>query len=197
MQAEAEQGIARFDGYQALQRACTMAKKDKKKSVIKILKESKSARKLGKTLTLLQLHDQYVGPELRTHNRKYSTTTSVERHVKRFDTWWSTVSKKPLPLADITIKHLELFREWLNENNHSVSLQNSAVAAVTQCLNVAVARQFIHQAPKLKALPYTSRTIKIYPNDEAICKIWDACDCATWPKKTFDKKPLPYSPAMG
>lgn len=169
--------------------------KKKKKKLLKLLKQSKSAKQLGKSLTLQQLHDQYVAPELKANNRKHSTVTSLERHVKRFETWWSSLSKKPLPIEDITRKHLEMYRTALAEQGNSVPLRNSAVAAVIQCLQVAVGHQFIAQSPKLKALSHRPVAPKIYPSHDAICKIWDACDHAKWPRRDYLRDLYPYSPA--
>lgn len=166
-----------------------------KKKALKILAASADQRKLGKKLTIGELRRDYVMPELESNNRSKSTRTCLERETRRFEDWWATLSSKRLPIKKITRKHLELFREWMAAQGRSVPARNAACRSVMQCLNTAYRHGMIKQAPKLEALRHRGVAPKVYPSDDEICKLWDCCKIATWPKRDRDLSALGYDAA--
>lgn len=152
--------------------------------------------KLGKRLTVSNVLSNFVLPDLRLKQRRSSTVTSIQREVARFDTWWSTIDKDGLPIAKIRRKHLETYRQWLQEQGHSTALQNNSVRAVMQVLNTAARHELITHSPKLESLPHRAVAPKVFPSDDELNAVWDACDRATWPRRDGNLRPLPYSPAQ-
>lgn len=166
------------------------------KDLIKSLKNVTKPRKLGKKLSIPDVANQFVIPLLVEKKRRHSTLSNLARDVRRFETWWSSVSNKPLNVADIRRGHLEAFRKHLSATGASVPLQNYALRSIAQILNAAVRHELIPQAPKLECLEDPRRTPRIYPDNEEFGRLWDACQHATWPKKTDKGKPLSYAPEV-
>lgn len=167
-----------------------MGKKGKKK---KNPFDDSSGLILGKKLTVSQVLTQYVLPELEAKRRRPSTVTSLQREVDLFERWWATITKDRLPVADVRRKHLEEFRRWIAANGGSVPKQNGAVRAVLQVIHAAEKHELITHSPKLEALSHRSVAPKVFPSDEEIDRIWQACEQATWPKRTSELERLPYS----
>jgi hypothetical protein len=167
----------------------------KKSKASEFLEDSKTL-KIGKRITVSQVYTKYVEPELRAKNRRESTVTCLARDVRRFAAWWETITtEEQLPIGKIRRKHLEAFRSWLKEQGHSVALQNGAIRSILQVLHAAVKHELITHAPKLESLQHNGVAPKVFPSDEEICRIWEATEQATWPKRDSDLRPLPYSAA--
>lgn len=172
-----------------------MGKKGKKKAVTVEWLEDAASLKLGKKLTVEKVFTDYVLPELKSKKRRASTVTSLEREVGRFQEWWRSIAAdEPLPICKIRRRHLQAFREWLADRGHSVPLQNGSVRAILQVLHSAEKHELITHSPKLESLSHRGVAPKVFPSDEEIDAIWQACEQATWPRRDSRLQPLGYSP---
>lgn len=153
-----------------------------------------STFELAKSLTVSDVHARFLVEELHATNRRKSTVSNIERSVRRFDQWWSTISDTPLPISVIRRKHLNYFRKWLHDTGNSVSAQNEACRTIRQVLLCAVRNEVLEHAPRIERLHHRSVAPKVFQSDDEIDRLWAACKDARWPRRDSSGEPLHYSP---
>jgi hypothetical protein len=173
-----------------------MGKKSKRKKQFNCLLKPAKTLKLGKKLSIEDVHADFVVPELEQTNRRPSTLQGLRRNVHFWSTWWQTQHHKPLPIRKIDQRHLRAFRDWCLSVGVSVTGANRAVNAVKQILQCAKRHGFVRDVPAITALPHRGVAPKIFPSDEEIERIWEATSVAKWPNRTASRSPLPYSPSQ-
>jgi len=159
------------------------------------LLDAPNTYELANTMTVLDIHDRYLVPELRANTRRPSTVCNVARSVGRWEEWWKSLSSERLPIAVIRRKHMQCFREWLSANGHSAAGQNEACRTVRQVLLCAVRHEILAHAPAIESVDHRGVAPKVFQSDEQINDLWEACDAAEWPRFDANHKRLPYSPA--
>jgi len=120
---------------------------------------------LANTMTIMDIHDRYLLPELRANTRRLSTIGNVARNVERWCEWWRSLSSEVLPIAVIRRKHMQCFREWLRANGHSAAGQNEACRTIRQVLLCAVRHEILSHAPAIESVDHRGVAPKVFRND--------------------------------
>lgn len=168
-------------------------KKKGKKRAAHALLEPPTTLELGDQLTVQDVWEQYLLPEMRAGGRRPSTISNCQRAVRRFMAWWSSLCDEPLPVAVIRRKHLDEFREWLAEQDCGVPVQNEACGVMRQLLRCAERHELIERAPRIERKHHVGRAAKLYFSFEEIEKLWRVLHKARWPRRDSLQQALPYS----
>lgn len=159
--------------------------------------KKKSKGKKADVLTVAKLFEGFVINDLQARKRRPQTIRTLRRAIERFMQWRASRSSKDLPARLIRRKHLTLFREWLAAAGCSAVVQNSSVQSIVQVLRAGVAHEILLTYPKLDPIPVRKSAPKVFPRDEEIDRVWDACENATWPFSDSQQRPLHYSASVG